>query len=217
MQDNHIYISYNKFRMKVSNPIDRAMLTRIKKRGQGWVFSASDFLDLGSRSAVDTAFSRMAAAKTIRRVARGLYDVPHQHPVVGLTSPNIDNVAKALAGKTGTRLQPTGAYAANLLGLSEQVPAKVVFLTDGISKHVRIGKLEISLKKTSPRMMATAGSISGLVIHALRNLGKAHVNDLTIKRLNSRLSPADRKRLLADAAFAPTWIGAIMRRLASKI
>jgi hypothetical protein len=158
----------------------------------------------------------MVAAKSIRRIARGLYDVPHQHPIVGLTAPDIDNVAKALAGKTGTRLQPTGAYAANLLGLSEQVPAKVVFLTDGISKHVRLGKLDISLKKTSPRMMATAGTTSGLIIQALRNLGKAHVNDATIKRLDSRLSPADRKRLSAAAAFAPAWIGDIMRRLSSK-
>jgi len=215
MSDNHIHISDNGYQMNVSNPIEQAMLTRIKKRGQGWVFSASDFLDLGSRPAVDKALSRMATAKTIRRVARGLYDVPHQHPIVGLTAPDIDNVAKALAGKTGTRLQPTGAYAANLLGLSDQVPAKVVFLTDGRSKRVRLGKLDISLKQTSPRLMATAGSIGGLVIHALRYLGKAHVNDATIKRLDSRLAPADRKRLWADAAFAPAWIAGIMRRLAA--
>jgi hypothetical protein len=131
-------------------------------------------------------------------------------------SPDIQNVAKALARKTGTRLQPTGAAAANLLGLSEQVPAKVVFLTDGRSKHIRLGNLDIVFKRTSPRMMATAGSISGLVIHALRYLGRTHVNDLTIRRLDSRLSPANRRRLSADAAFAPAWIGAIMRRLASK-
>jgi hypothetical protein len=188
----------------------------MKKRGRGCILSASDFLDLGSRSAVDTALWRMAAARSIRRVAHGLYDLPRQHPIVGLTAPDIQNVAKALADKIGTRLQPTGAYAANLLGLSEQVPAKAVFLTDGISKCIRLGNLEISLKKTSPRMMATAGTTSGLIIQALRHLGKAHVNDTTIKRLDSRLSPADRKRLSADAAFAPAWIADIMRRLASK-
>lgn len=203
--------------MQVANPIDRPMLARIKKRGRGWVFSALDFVDLGTRSSVDTALSRMAAAKTIRRLARGLYDLPKQHPIVGLTAPDIQNVAKALAGKIGTRVQPTGAYAANLLGLSEQVPAKVIFLTDGISKHVRLGKLEISLKKTSPRMMATAGTTSGLIIQALRHIGKTNVNDDTLKRLDSRLSPADRKRLLTDAAFAPAWINAIMRRLGSKV
>jgi len=189
------------------------MLARIKKSGKEFVFSASDFFDLGTRPTVDKALSRMMTAKSIRRVARGLYDVPHQHPIVGLTSPDIQNVAKALARKSGTRLQPTGASAANMLGLSDQVPMKVVFLTDGRSRRIRLGKLDVVLKRTSPRLMATAGSISGLVIHALRNLGKAHANELTIKRLNSRLSPNDRRRLLADAVFAPAWIGDIMRRL----
>ncbi len=202
--------------MKVANPIDRGMLARIKARGEGWVFSPTDFLDLGSRHAVDKALSRMAAASQIRRVARGLYDVPRQHPIVGTTAPSVDKVAKALAGKAGSRLQPTGAYAANLLGLSDQVPAKVVFLTDGRSKRVRLGKLDIVLKQTSPRSMATAGRISGLVIQALRYLGKTHVNDDTIKRLDRRLSADDRKLLVKDIAFAPAWIRDIMRRLAAK-
>jgi hypothetical protein len=202
--------------MKVSNPVDQVMLARIKKRGQGWVFSASDFLDLGSRPAVDKALSRMAAAKTVRRVVRGLYDIPQHHPILGILSPDADNVAKALASRSGTRLQPTGACAANLLGFSDQVPMRMVFLTDGRSKRVLLGKLEISFKRTSPRLMAAAGTISGLVIHALRYLGKAHVRELKLQSLASRLSPADRKRLLADAALAPAWIGDIMRRLAAK-
>jgi hypothetical protein len=202
--------------MKVTNPIDRKMLARIKARGDGWVFSPTDFLDLGSRVAVDKALSRMAATGSIRRLTRGLYDVPRQHPIVGLTAPNVDKVAKALAEKTSTRLQPTGAYAANLLGLSDQVPAKVVLLTDGRSKRVQIGKLEIILKQASPRTMATAGSISGLVIQALRHLGKAHVNEATMKRLDRKLSADDRRQLSKDAGYAPAWIGDAMRRLAPK-
>jgi len=202
--------------MKVANPIDRAMLARIKARGDGWVFSPTDFLELGSRDAVDKALSRMAATGTIRRVVRGLYDVPRQHPIVGMTAPSVDKVARALAGKAGTRLQPTGAYAANLLGLSDQVPAKVVFLTDGRSKRVRLGNLDIVLKQTSPRNMATAGRISGLVIQALRYLGKAHVNGDTVNRLDRKLSPDDRKQLSKDLTYAPAWVADIMRRLATK-
>jgi hypothetical protein len=202
--------------MKVANPIDRAMLARIQARGDGWVFSASDFVDLGTRHAVDKALSRMAAAGTIRRAARGLYDVPRQHPIVGTPAPSVDQVSRALAGKSGTKLQPTGAYAANLLGLSDQVPAKVVFLTDGRSKRIRLGKLDIVLKQTSPRNMATAGTVSGTVIQALRYLGKAHVTDDTVKRLDRRLSDGDRKQLLKDVAYAPVWIGNIIRRLTAK-
>jgi len=202
--------------MKVANPIDRTMLARIQARGDGWVFSPSDFIDLGKRDAVDKALSRMTGAGSIRRVARGLYDVPKQHPIVGTTVPSIDQVAKAIAGKGGARLQPTGAYAANLLGLSDQVPAKVVFLTDGRSKRIQLGKLNIVLRQTSPRIMAAAGTVSGTVIQALRYLGKAHVTDDTVNRLDRRLSADDRKQLLSDLAYAPAWIADIMRRLAVK-
>jgi len=201
--------------MNVANPIEQAMFERIKARGDGWVFSPVDFVDLGNRNAVDKALSRMAADGSVRRVARGLYDVPKRHPVVGLTAPSIDQVVKAVAGKSATRLQPTGAYAANLLGLSDQVPAKVVFLTDGGSKRIQLGKLTIALKQTSPRIMATAGTISGSIIQALRYLGKNHVTEETVKRLDRRLSVDDRKQLLKDLAYAPAWIALIMRKLAT--
>ena len=202
--------------MNVANPVDQAMLARIKDRGNGWVFSAADFIDLGSRDAVDKALSRMAAANSVRRLARGLYDVPTHHPIVGLTSPSVDKIVQAVATKSANRVQPTGAYAANLLGLSEQVPAKVVFLTDGRSKHIRIGNLDIALKQTSPRFMTTAGRISGLVIQSLRYLGKTHITDDTMKLLRKRLSPSDRTQLSQDAALAPGWVGDIMRRLAAQ-
>jgi len=202
--------------MKVANPIDRAMLARIKAHGDGWVFSPADFLDLGTRHAVDKALSRMAATGSIRRVTRGLYDVPRQHPIVGTTAPSVQETLRALANKGAMRLQPTGAYAANLLGLSDQVPAKAVYLTDGRSKRIRLGKLDIALRQTSPRSMATAGTISGLVIQALRYLGRTHVTDDTVERLDRRLSPDDRKQLSEDVAYAPAWVGDIMRRLAGK-
>ena len=189
------------------------MLACIIAHKGGWVFTPSDFLDLGSRRAVDTALFRLTKAGTIRRIAQGLYDVPRRHPVVGEVAPDIDSVVKALAGKNATRLQPTGAYAANLLGLSDQVPARVVFLTNGRSKHIQLGKLDLALKQTSPRIMATAGRISGLVIQALLYLGRAHVSDETIKRLDRKLSPHDRKQLLKDVAYAPAWIADILRRL----
>lgn len=116
----------------------------------------------------------------IRRLARGVYDFPQEHPVLGLLSPSADTVARALANRDRTRLQPAGAYAANALGLSEQVPAKAVFLTDGASRTVRIGQTTIQLRRTTPRNMAAAGRLSGLVIQALRELGKEHVTTVRV-------------------------------------
>jgi hypothetical protein len=178
------------------------------------VFSPHDFIDLGSRDAVDKALSRLARKGTLRRLARGLYDYPKTHPVMGILTPGPDTIAATLAGKHGIRLQPSGAYAANLLGLSTQVPAKIVFLTDGPSRAVRVGNQEIRLIRTTPRNMGPAGRVSGLVIQALRHLGQRHVDDSVIRSLRRKLSADDKRQLMKDIAFAPAWVGVHLRAIA---
>jgi hypothetical protein len=143
-----------------------------------------------------------------------VYDLPEQHPVLGLLSPSADAIAAALAGRDHARLQPAGAYAANALGLSEQVPAKAVFLTDGASRTVKIGPMTIQLRRTTPRNMAVAGRLSGLLIQAFRELGKEHVTKSRIERLKRTLPAEERRQLLKDIKSAPAWMHPIFRALA---
>lgn len=201
---------------KHAQSIDNKTISRIYGHGRGWVFTPTHFSDLGSRNAVASALKRHCQSGLIRQLARGLYDYPRTDPKLGVLTPSPDAVAKALAGRDAVRLQPSGAYAANLLGLSTQIPMKIVFLTDGRSRTVQIGKKHIILKQTTPRNMATAGRISGLVIQALRHLGSKHVDDNVIARLDRRLDADARKLLLKDVRFAPAWIADIMRRLGKK-
>ena len=91
---------------------------------------------------------------------------------------------------------------------------KVVFLTDGASRRVRLGRQEIVLKHTTPRNMATAGRTSGLVIQGVRQIGQRHVSDEMIETLKRKLSDEDKRQLLKDLRYAPAWIAAIMRRVA---
>ena len=163
---------------------------------------------------MDLALSRQARTGKIRKLARGLYDRPKRDPQLGLLMPSVDAVAKAMRGRDAVRLQPSGAYAANLLGLSDQVPMKVLFLTDGVPRRVRIGNLQIINKRTTPRNMATAGTISGLVIQALRHLGRRHVDDQVVAILRRRLTASDKRQLLSDLRFASAWIAGIMRQVA---
>jgi Family of unknown function (DUF6088) len=201
---------------KTTQSIDFRVVTRIQRRGRGSVLVSGDFLDIGSREAVDLALHRLERKGTIRRLARGVYDFPKEHPVLGLLSPSPDTVAQALAGRDRTRLQPAGAYAANALGLSEQVPAKAVFLTDGPSRTVKIGQTTIQLRRTTPRNMAAAGRLSGLVIQALRELGQEHVTSERVRHLKRTL-PADKRReLLKDLKLAPAWMHQIFRQLAEE-
>lgn len=190
------------------------ILSRIYGSRGGAAFTPGDFLDLGSRRAVDLALHRLTRNKTLRRLARGLYEYPREHPELGLLSPDIEKVAKALAGKDRIRLQPAGAYATNLLGLSEQVPAKVVFLTDGPSRAVKFGRQEIQLRRTTPRNMAAAGRLSGLLMQALRHLGKEHITPARVEHLKRTLPAKERQRLLKDLRLAPVWMHPLFRELA---
>lgn len=196
------------------NSTDSAVLSRIYGRGRGCVFTPGDFQDLGSSTAIRLALMRHTRDGIIRNLARGLYDYPKTDPQLGILSPSIDAVARALSSRHAIRLQPSGGYAANLLGLSDQVPMKVVFLTDGINRRVQIGKLQIILKRTSPRNMASAGRISGLVIQALRHLGQRNVDEKIIQKLRQRLSAKDKKQLSTDLRHAPVWVANLMRQIA---
>lgn len=194
--------------------VDTLVLQRIESHGSGWAFTPGDFADLGTRTAVATALKRHKAAGHIRLLGRGLYDVPRQHAVLGTLWPAIETVAQALARKDGLRLQPSGVYAANLLGLSEQVPAKVVYLTDGATRKVRVGPTEIQLKRTTPRHMAAAGRLSGLLIQAFRSLGADHITPQRIEQLRQRLPAPERLQVLKDIALAPEWMHNHLREVA---
>lgn len=192
------------------------IVKRIQNKGRSFVFSAKDFLDLGSRGAVDMALSTLARSGKIRRVLRGLYDYPKYSELLGkYLAPDFDQVAQAIARKTGTRIQPSGAVAANLLGLSTQVPAKVVYLTDGRSRTIRFGTQTIRFQQTSPKELMSNRKIA-MVVQALRFLGKESVTDDVVRKIRQILSPGDRRRLLKEAKYASTWIPEIVRNVAAE-
>jgi hypothetical protein len=193
--------------------IEPRVLSSLNGHGPGWVFSPAAFARLGDPRSVGMALTRLSRKGVIRQIARGLYEVPRNHPTLGAVPASTEAIAKALAGRHALRLQPAGAYAANALGLSEQVPVRAVFLTDGPSRKVKIGKRDIVLKRTTPRNMATAGRTSGMVIQALRWIGQKNVDEKVVARLRRALKPEDRAALIKDAHLAPAWIADIFRRL----
>ena len=194
------------------NSTDSKILRRIRSHGRGWVFTPSSFADLGTRGAIDLALMRHRDSGIIRLLARGIYDYPKTAPELGMLQPSTDEIANAIAGRDAARLQPSRAYAANLLGLSTQVPTRVVYFTDGHTRTVQVGPRQIVLKHTSPRNMATAGKSSGLVIQALRYLGKENVDQKIIEQLERRLDNNTREQLAKDIRYAPAWIADVVRK-----
>jgi hypothetical protein len=186
---------------------------RVEESAPDTVFYAGQFLDLDTRTAVDKALSRLVQSGYLRRLARGLYCQPKTHPLLGEILPPVEAVAKALADRDHVRLQPFGGYAANLLRLSEQVPARVVFLTDGKPRKLRYGKQTIELRRAMPRMMAAAGRMTGMVIAGLRYVGKDNISRERVAHLRRLLSPEDRRRLIEDLPLAPAWMHPYFRSI----
>lgn len=188
----------------------KTIVNTVKKRiishGQGWCFTPKHFLDLDNEDSVHKALSRLQKSNMIRRLAQGLYEYPRKHEVLGLLPPQVDKIAQAIAEKNGIQIQPSGAYAANIVGLSEQVPGKIVFLTNGPSKKVKIGKLEIVFKTAREKTLHASGKV-GLVIQALKNLGKQHIDEIARSRVQRFLDGMNNSQeLKKNLKYAPQWI-----------
>ena len=181
------------------------ILHKIQSDRAGSIYTTRDFLHLANRTSVDKALSFLAQNNVLRRLAWGIYDRPIKDPKLGLLPPDLDAVIDTIQRQSGDTLQVDGAKAANMLGLSTQVPAQIVYLTDGHSRQIKIGHWLIQLKHASPKVLIGAGQMVGYVLQALRYLGKQNIDSKTAKKLGALLSPKEKKQLKQLIAYAPGW------------
>lgn len=195
-------------------PLAQKIMRRVRAHGRGkWVFTAKDFEAVGSRAAVDQALARLARTGTIRRIARGVYDLPRTMPRIGPLSPQAPVVARAVARQTHSKLAPSGPTAANALGLTTQVPARQAFLTSGPSRRIQIGRLPVELRHARPIDLLYPGTPAGMAVTALRYLGRQGVPDDVADRLSTTLKDADKRRLRRAQVQLPAWIRSIVGRV----
>lgn len=198
----------------ITQSIDGKIIRSIKARRGALAFSAKDFGHLGNRPAVGQGLARLVKQGQLRRVRQGIYDLPKAHPLLGQTAPDPMAVIRALMDGSGAQWQASGAYAANLLGLSDQVPAKIVILTDGVPRRVLLGKLTLVFRRAAPRNLLGAGKSAGLVIQAIRYLRKDGLSPAMIDRLRQQLdadTKADLRTLGPDVA---AWMQPVVQQIA---
>ena len=194
------------------------IMQRVSVHDSGrWVCTPKDFLDLGSREAVDQALSRLVKAGRLRRVGHGLYDMPRISNVLNRPAPvDLDAVIAALARRDGVRIMPDGLVAANQLGLTNAVPAKVSYVTDGYSRTLKIGGRTVRFRHAGPSVMRWAGRPAAPVVQALRWLGPRVAADGEIVSTLSRHLPDDVKLdLLHNSRDLPGWALPLARSIAS--
>ena len=198
--------------MNTAHAIADKILARLRAR-RGPV-PTRDFLDLGHRAAVDQSLSRLAQKGAIRRIQRGLYDLPRMSTLLDQPlTPSPDQLVRAWAKNTGLKVVASGARAGNALGLSTQVPAKIVYYTNGRTKTLKLGPYTVKLLNRGPKTMDVSGRMASLVLQALRHIGRDGVDSEVVHHLQATLSQEEKEELMRNLRYAPAWMLPVIKQI----
>lgn len=184
-----------------------AILNYIHSKNAGFAFCASDIPNYGSRTMIDKTLCIMAKSGKIRRVMRGVYDLPRWSDILKKpAAPDIESVANALARKFGWQLYPCDDGAMNGLGLSTQIPARLIYLSTGPSKVYKVGRLTIEFKHRCSRENEVEGKNARMVVRALKGLGKAYATPEIVMNLAKRFSDREWAQICESTQRVSSWI-----------
>ena len=194
--------------------IENKILSKIYGHSKSWAFTPNDFLRDFKRDNVDKALSLLLKKEKIKRACRGVYYFPKYSELLKQElSPDIDQVAQAIARKFNWRIQASGDVALNLLGLSTQIPGKYIYLSDGPDRAYQIGKTSLSFKKSALKEIGFKHKESGLIVHALKALGKERIDIKTIEKIRNHLEPAKCNKIMEDTKTVTSWVYEVIRKI----
>ena len=180
---------------------------RINRSDIGTVYVAVDFVDISDKTSVNAYLARLVDEGLIRRVLRGVYDKPEYNVFLEeYVAPSPDKVANAIARNFGWTIVPCGDTALNLLGLSTQVPAAWVYVSDGTYKEYTYDNTTIQFKRTTNKEVSKLSYKTALTVQALKALGKDKIDDMVISRLGKLLTAEEKQTMLEEAKAATSWI-----------
>lgn len=176
----------------------------------GMPFTSRELIGLGKESNIRKVLERLVKEEEIIRVMRGIYARPKISRFVGRVPPPLESVLETITASTGEVFQVHGAEAVRQLGLSTQVPVKPMFLTNGRSRTLSVGNIEVKLKKVSQRKLILAGTLAGIAISALWYLTKEEISLKTLERIEQVLPANEFEKLTAVKASLPSWVAALI-------
>ncbi|MCF7946787.1 MAG: DUF6088 family protein [Spirochaetia bacterium] len=187
--------------------VKNKIVARIYSRGRGWAFTKIDFIPPFSDVEVRKALSDLSKKGTIRRVSHGIYHYPRYSEILQqYLSPDIEQVAYAYARKFNWRIQPSGNTALNYLGLSTQVSAHYLYVSDGPSRTYKIGSQSLEFKHMAIKETGLELRESRLLVQALRSLGKDHISPDIMKKISDQIGDVPSGKILKDVQKVSVWI-----------
>ena len=196
----------NMYICDMNESINSQIETKVKRAKPGQIFLPSDFKDLGTSTAIRKALSRLVEQKVLVRMGQGIYATPIHDKVFGDVLPSMEEIAVTLAKKDHVKIMPTGQYALNKIGLSTQVPMKMVYLTNGTKKNISLGKSSIVFQPTTTKKLAMIGTITSLLFLGLEELDLDNLSKSDTNKIINLLKKEDEKKLKHDLKLAPSRI-----------
>ena len=190
------------------------ILFRIEAMAKGEVFVISDFSDLADEATVRKVLSRLEEGGKIRRIMRGVYENPKFNDFLGeYVKPHPDKIAKALARNYGWTIVPCGDTALNMLGLSTQVPAVWLYVSDGNYREYTCGNFVIQFKRTTNKEISKISFKTALVIQAIKALGKDKITGDVIEKIRSLTTDKEKEQMFVEAKYATAWIYDVIKEI----
>lgn len=177
---------------------------KINRFKPGQVFLPSDFKELGTSTSIRKTLSRLVESGQVERMGQGIYVIPKNDKVFGKVLPSMEQLAKALAKKEHVKIKPSGQYALNKVGLSSQVPMRLVYLTTGNSKRIQIGKNAIIFKSTTAKKLSMRGDITSLLFLGLEGLDLQKLSPTQMERIMELLKHESPENLKYNLRLVPS-------------
>lgn len=186
------------------HPLTKTILAEAKKLPEGTLIGAKELLHLGNRAAIDQALSRLVKRKALMRAGRGLYIRPIETRF-GVRAPTPEKVVAQLAETHAETVAPHGAAAANKLGLTTQVPSKVIYYTSGPNRRIKLGAQTVELRHAPNWMLLSGAGRAGEAVRALAWIGKHHAGE-ALSKLKCSLPETEVNELVAFRRALPGWL-----------
>ncbi len=197
---NYLYI------WDMMESVNHIIELKINRFKPGQVFLPSDFKELGTSTAIRKALSRLVESGQAERMGQGIYVIPKNDKIFGKVLPSMEQIAEVLAKKEHVKIKPSGQYALNKVGLSTQVPMRLVFLTTGNSKRIQIGKNAIIFKSTTAKKLSMKGDISSLLFLGLEELDLQKISPMQMDKIKELLKQESPENLKYNLRLAPSKV-----------
>lgn len=196
--------------------IKESVMRKIAESEPHAIFFISDFSDLGSPETIRKLLTYATMEGLLEKVGQGIFVKPKDSRFGRIPVP-AESVAQAIAERDRSEILPTGSTAANIIGLSTQVPMNLSYITTGSTRTVEVGNRRISFKHASPKNFACKGKAMCIIIQGLREVGEKELADSQYAAIKNFINKMDDPYLEEDLLLAPVWMQRIIKKLQNEI